>query len=314
MTNVLILGGYGIMGRHISKLLLDNTDVNIILAGRDEKKLLSYSSELDSNRVSTQYIDVSNYNDCVDKFNNVDIVVNTTPTLDLQEQIKEAILKTKCDFFDVHSPSKYNYTLFEDCKNIDNQTIVLDCGATAFLPFLELASKPFTKVDFVSYYKIYWQKHGFTKATELEHEKMLFENLTEDCVYKNKQWFKESDNLTKQFEYGTGIAMLNGDTKLAVKKYPNINEIGYYVITDSQEKDTIEHTCLSINTCKETIKVFQEDGWYLAAVMAVSGIIQHLTNKKAGTFLLGEFVSVKEHCKLLEDLGLTIQIEERSLI
>lgn len=296
------------MGRHISNLLLDNTNVNLILSGRDLKKL----SELNSDRVSTAYIDVTECEKYIDIFNSVDIVINATPTIKHQSKLKDTILKSKCDFFDIHAPSKDNYAVFNDCKNIEGQTIVLDCGATSFLPFLKLAKLPFKKVDIVSHYKVIWNNHLYTKDTEIEHEEILNGNLTEECVYKDSKWYLESDQLVKDFDVGQGIGMLNGETKIALSSYNDIEEIGYYVVFETHDAIEEEHTCLNINTCNETIKVIHKDGWYFAAVFAVSGIMQYLETKKEGLFHLGEYVEHKKFCSQIEALGLRIEIKERT--
>lgn len=310
MTKILILGGYGEMGQNISRLLLKNTNVKLLLAGRDTKKL----SILANDRVETVYMDIANCEDYIDIFNSVDAVINTTPTIKYQSKLKDVILKSKCDFFDLHSPSKRNYEIFADCKDIKDQTIVLDCGATSFLPFLKLTSLPFEKVNVVSYYNIGKNNHYYTKDTEVEHEEILESNLSGDCVFKNGKWYTESDQLSKEFEFGRGTAMLNNDTKLALSTYKEINEIGYYVIFEIHDNIEEELTCLNINTCNESIKVFHRDGWYLAAVFAVSGIMQYLENKKEGFFYLSEYIDTNKYFSQIENLGLTIQIEQRSLI
>lgn len=101
---VLILGGYGLVGRTIAALLLRETPVNVIIAGRDTTRADTVAAELRSasanGRVSTRYADAADLGSLREALRGVRMVVNTTTAPSLAGQVSRAALDSDCDYLD----------------------------------------------------------------------------------------------------------------------------------------------------------------------------------------------------------------------
>ncbi|MCP4116563.1 MAG: KR domain-containing protein [Desulfobacteraceae bacterium] len=80
-SNVLILGGYGGVGKSLARLMLKETDVELIIAGRREEKAREFagvlSKEYSGNRVTSRYADASDSSSMAAAFREVDILMIT---------------------------------------------------------------------------------------------------------------------------------------------------------------------------------------------------------------------------------------------
>jgi NAD(P)-dependent dehydrogenase (short-subunit alcohol dehydrogenase family) len=81
--NMMILGGYGSAGICISRLLLQETDVDLILAGHDDLKAQKAASLLNAefvgNRVQSMQVDASNPEELREAFKHCDTVISCVP-------------------------------------------------------------------------------------------------------------------------------------------------------------------------------------------------------------------------------------------
>lgn len=64
-TRILILGGYGFAGQCLAPLLLQETQVSLVVAGRNQEKAERMAAELNSrfpgDRVSSMRVDAADY-------------------------------------------------------------------------------------------------------------------------------------------------------------------------------------------------------------------------------------------------------------
>ena len=102
MKNILILGGSGNTGEKIAGLLLEHTNVNIVLTSRNEKKLQQTAEILNHpNRVSWISADASDKNSLVKVFAGMDLLVSAASTAKFTESVAQACIEAKCDYLDV---------------------------------------------------------------------------------------------------------------------------------------------------------------------------------------------------------------------
>lgn len=112
MKQILILGGSGNTGEKIARLLLEYTDVNIILAARDEKKLKRTAERLNqSDRVRFINIDAENIDSLIQAFSGMNMVVSAGSTAQFTENIVKACIQTRCDYLDIQYSSSKVKTL-----------------------------------------------------------------------------------------------------------------------------------------------------------------------------------------------------------
>ena len=104
-NRVLILGGYGSVGRPLTRLLLQETQVKLIIAGRRKEKADEFAAALNQefpgNRASSRYADASDQASIIEAFQGVQLVVVLTTTPNLVKQIGHAALISGCDYLDI---------------------------------------------------------------------------------------------------------------------------------------------------------------------------------------------------------------------
>ena len=102
---LLILGGYGNTGRPLADLLLQESTVNLVIAGRDEQKAQALATALnarfDGDRVSWKRVDASDQAILRESFAGLDMVVIASSTAEYTEQVAGAALESGIDYFDV---------------------------------------------------------------------------------------------------------------------------------------------------------------------------------------------------------------------
>ncbi|MFH1321886.1 MAG: saccharopine dehydrogenase NADP-binding domain-containing protein [Bacteroidota bacterium] len=121
---ILILGGYGATGRVISRLLLKETDVNIIIAGRSIEKANELSAVLNKeypdNRTSACFADASDYQSLLDAFKVVSMVLVASATTQHVKHVAEAALYSGIDYLDIHYQQNIVPVLNELVPKIEN--------------------------------------------------------------------------------------------------------------------------------------------------------------------------------------------------
>lgn len=104
-TKVLVLGGYGGVGKSMSENLLRFTDVELIIAGRSIEKATRVMNSLlkkwPNRQVKAVFADVSDKPSLLNAFKNIDVVIVTTTTADKMEAIGKAALEAGCDMIDI---------------------------------------------------------------------------------------------------------------------------------------------------------------------------------------------------------------------
>ena len=102
---MLILGGYGGVGRSLSRLILKETNVNLIIAGRRKAKADEFTGilnkEYDGDRVSARYADASKFGSLAEAFPGTDMVIVTASATEYIEDIARAALGAGCDYLDI---------------------------------------------------------------------------------------------------------------------------------------------------------------------------------------------------------------------
>ncbi len=122
---VLILGGYGGVGRSLTRLLLKETQVDIIIAGRRKDKADEFAASLNrefpDNRVACRYADASNQESLLKAFQGAQLVIVLTTTPNFIKQIGQAALVSGCDYLDILVSESTFHDLDELASSIRQQ-------------------------------------------------------------------------------------------------------------------------------------------------------------------------------------------------
>ena len=110
---LLILGGYGSTGRCLADLLLQESDVELVLAGRNQGKAQALAAKLNDKyggeRVYHLRLDASDPQSLHHSYDGIDMVVVASSTAEFTEQVAGAALEAGIDYFDVlYSTRKFD--------------------------------------------------------------------------------------------------------------------------------------------------------------------------------------------------------------
>jgi len=123
---MMVLGGYGTAGLCISRLLLQETDVNLILAGHTLQKAQRatdlLNTEFDGNRVRSMRVDASNSEALRRAFGSCDTVVTCVPitALGIGGGIVQAAFDAGVNYVDITLDNDKRHTLKELGDRIKN--------------------------------------------------------------------------------------------------------------------------------------------------------------------------------------------------
>jgi saccharopine dehydrogenase (NAD+, L-lysine-forming) len=109
-SKILVLGGYGLAGFPLGRLLLEHTAANVVLAGRSREKAESAADELASahpGRVHGIAADAATRESLDAALSAVDLVVDCTPTTRNVEMVTAAAIDASVDYLDIlYGPGK----------------------------------------------------------------------------------------------------------------------------------------------------------------------------------------------------------------
>ena len=102
---IMILGGYGNTGRPLARLLLQESNAQLVLAGRNLEKALGLANELnqvfEGNRVRGACVDASDLVSLRQAFAKVDFVVVASSTTQFTSQVATAALEARIGYLDI---------------------------------------------------------------------------------------------------------------------------------------------------------------------------------------------------------------------
>jgi len=102
---ILVLGGYGGVGKVLSRNLLIHTDSDITISGHDKEKAEKFASllrtEFPNRQILSAYADATQKTSLIEAFKKVDLVIITTTTPDHIDIIAEAAIESETDMIDI---------------------------------------------------------------------------------------------------------------------------------------------------------------------------------------------------------------------
>ncbi len=242
---ILLLGGYGNVGKFLCDLILSNTNSSIIIAGRDELKARNSKDKLsikyNASRIETAIVDASKTDSLINAFYKSDFIINSASTIQFTKNIVEALLYTKKDYLDVlmSSPQKLN-PLKAASKQFfeNNQCIITDGGFHPGLPaaLIRYAAEQFDKIHSANVGSLLNMDWKFELSSPDTIKEFIYEFKEYDSTaYVNNEWKKLSYKDYKYFDFGKPfgkrpcISMMMEELKELPNKYPSLIEMGFYV-------------------------------------------------------------------------------------
>ncbi|MGD8306635.1 MAG: saccharopine dehydrogenase NADP-binding domain-containing protein [Ignavibacteria bacterium] len=242
---VLILGGYGNTGYLIARLLLQESDVQLVIAGRDLNRAQGTShklnNEFNTDRVSGKQVDAADMNKLREAFENVDLVVVASSTIDYVHNVCNSALEAGIDYLDVQlsSPVKLAVlnSLREKIKN-DGRCFITDGGfhpgvPAALVRYAAIKFDILESANISSIIKLNWKELQFSESTSSEFIDEL-KNFN-PLVLKDKQWIKMSMRKLPKFNFGELFGaryctpMFLEELRSLPDEIPSLNETGFYI-------------------------------------------------------------------------------------
>ena len=236
---ILILGGYGGVGSVISRLLLKETDVNLIIAGRRQEKAEEVSKQLNDefpgNRVSGLYADASDLESLTTAFQSVDMVLVSATTTQYIKQVSQAVLNARIDYLDIHFRQYIVPVLNKLAPNIEKagRFFVTQAGFHPGLPaaFVRRAAPYFSRYKRAVV--------AMAMNARLERPESVYEIIEEfgdykAVVFKDGKWKSSDYKDALKIDFGSlfGIRscypMQMGEIRLLPQMF-GLEEVGVYV-------------------------------------------------------------------------------------
>jgi len=248
MTNktFLILGGYGNTGMCCAKLLLQHTDVHLILAGRSKEKAESAASELNNcfsdTRTKGILLDAANIESLNQSFKEVDFVLVAFNTAKYVKEVATATMTAGIDYLDIQYSQKKADVLKSMAEAIEKSgcCFITDGGFYPGLPaaLIRYAGNHFDRLDKAnvgSIIKNDWEESSVSQSIILEWIE-AFKNF-KVMAFNDGQWrgvkFSNRQYLKMNFGYEFGeqtcVPIFLEELRSIPEILPSIKEFGFFV-------------------------------------------------------------------------------------
>jgi saccharopine dehydrogenase-like NADP-dependent oxidoreductase len=243
----LILGGYGNVGRFLTQLLLQETDVKLVLAGRNFKKAkitaAQFNNLYEGNRVTGVYADASDAKNLRQIFKGVDFVVVASSTAKYTCEIATTALEAGCDYMDIHfGPKVYAklHSLAEVIKNA-KRCFITGGGFHPGLPaaIIRYAGQYFNRMETAvvgGVMNVDFRNYQISESSRIEFVEEVVD--LQPFFYKNGEWRKTNmmstkDSIVMDFEGEFGkrqcIPMFFEELREIPVIFPTLNQTGFYI-------------------------------------------------------------------------------------
>lgn len=244
---LLILGGYGSVGRSLAKLLLQETSANLRLAGRTIKKAEATAAQLNSifegNRATAIYCDASDAESLKQALEGVEFVVVASSTAKYAESVAKIVLETGIDYLDLQYSTQKITALKKLTPDIEKAgcLFITDGG---FHPGLPAALIRYNAQYFDRFDKAYvgsvirydFRELTITDSTAYEFIEEI--NDFKPLVFKQGQWQRVgilgiTGYIAMDFglEFGKQycVPMFLEEMYSIPEMYPHLRETGFFV-------------------------------------------------------------------------------------
>lgn len=208
MKKILILGGYGGVGRAIARRLLMHTSADIIISGRNIDKanacVTLLKQQYADSSVETAYADAGDKQSLIVAFKNVDLVIVAATVPESIGIIAEAAIESGADMLDilvrgdvVDRLEKYRSKIVES-----NRIFITQAGFHPGLPapFIKYAQKQFDCVDTAN---IFMAMNTKFESPEATHEIIHEIGHSKARLLENGIWKKASYKDALQADFST---------------------------------------------------------------------------------------------------------------
>ncbi len=244
---ILILGGYGNTGRLLARLLLQESNAQLVLGGRNLDKARLYADKLnqafEGNRVCGVCVDASDLPSLRNACEAIDFVIVASSTSQFTRQVAQAALEKKIGYLDIQYSSQ-KILLLRSMESAIQQAgccFITDGGFHPGLPafLVRYAAQFFDQLATAkvgSVIKEDWKKLEVEDSTVYELIELI--NDFEMSTYKEGKWKKASLYSTADFirmDFGGDFGkqycapMMLEEMRILPEMFSTLNATGFYV-------------------------------------------------------------------------------------
>ena len=234
---ILILGGYGSTGKLLAKHLLQQTNHQIVLAGRSCVKADELAQKLNDPRVSTKRVDAADPNSLHEGLKDIDFLLVAAPTTHHTKTVIRAATDAGVDYLDVQL-SDAKLAALRACENEfkkRNLCFVTEAGYHPGLPSA-MVRYAASKLDTIeSAMTAGYLNVGNLPYTEAVDELMECFIHYQAQVFKNGAWTKPTSWDMRKFNFGPAIgkrdcySMFFEEMRSLPEMYPSLQNTGFYI-------------------------------------------------------------------------------------
>lgn len=237
---IIILGGYGGAGLPIARLLLQETDVGLILAGRHQEKAAETAAQLNAEfqggRVRGAQVDASMTDSLKLAFADADMVLVCATTVKYVREVAQAALAAGIDYMDIHYPQGKVPVLQALAPAIKEagRCFITEAGFHPGLPsaFVRYAAPSFSHLRTAIIGMAMKAQHLGSSGSLPE----LIEDFSDyqAYVFKDGQWRKSGSRDTRKMDFGPGFGVrscypMQMEEMRALPQLLGLEETGVYV-------------------------------------------------------------------------------------
>jgi len=247
MKTIVILGGYGNTGREVARLLLEHTDVRIVLAGRNGERAAQAADEWNKRfpgeRARGLAADASSPESLRRSFAGADLVVVASSTSPHVASVATAALEAGLDYMDPHYSTGKHAVLRDLAPRIEatGRCFITDAGFHPGLPaalvrFAARRLDPLRSARVASVIQIDWAALELSPATldELVAEFREYKAIHYvDGHWKSMNWLEMMLPVWFRFDHGFGrryaMPMFLEELRPLPDLIPGLQATGFYV-------------------------------------------------------------------------------------
>jgi hypothetical protein len=244
LKSILILGGYGNAGLTIARLLVSQTTVGIILAGRNgeraQRAAEQLNAEFKTDCVSGRHVNAASHEALVEAFRQVEMVVVASSTIEFTQIVAEAALEAGIDYFDVQISAAAKRRVLEALREQilrSGSCFITDGGYRPGIPaamvrYAATQIQGLESAPVASVFQVNWKKREFASSTAAEFADEL--KSLNPLVLKNGTWQpgKMSEMLDIDFGEPFGhkycMPMFLEEFHSLPEFIPTLKETGFY--------------------------------------------------------------------------------------
>jgi Saccharopine dehydrogenase NADP binding domain len=241
----LILGGYGNAGRLIAELLLQETPVQLVLAGRNleqaQRQAQILNQKFNTHRVAGVYLDAADLASLKAAFAQVDLVVVASSTRNYVENIAQAALIAGIDYLDLQFSSAHKIQILETLRKDIEQAGLCFITEGGFHPGLLSTLIRYVAPEFdhletaqlASLIQTNWRTLSFSPATVTEFIQEIIE--AKPMIFKEGDWIQLDWNSSQPFQFGNTFGQRNcvplfmEELRELPQTIPSLKELGFFI-------------------------------------------------------------------------------------